>query len=49
VKYISAVTLAQDYLLANEPSAVLMGLDIGPYGSAFKTCKGLFDNTAKTV
>jgi 2-oxoisovalerate dehydrogenase E1 component len=43
VKFINAVTLAQDYLLANEPSAVLVGLDIGPYGSAFKTCKGLFD------
>ncbi len=43
VKFINAVTLAQDYLLANEPSAVLLGLDIGPYGSAFKTCKGLFD------
>ncbi len=47
VKYLSAVTLAQDYLLANEPSAVLMGLDIGPYGSAFKTCKGLFDKYGK--
>jgi|WetSurMetagenome_2_1015567.scaffolds.fasta_scaffold00792_19 2-oxoisovalerate dehydrogenase E1 component len=43
VKFIGAVTLAQDYILANDPSAVLMGLDIGPYGSAFKTCKGLFD------
>jgi 2-oxoisovalerate dehydrogenase E1 component len=43
VKFINAVTLAQDYLLANDPSAVLMGLDVGPYGSAFKTCRGLFD------
>jgi 2-oxoisovalerate dehydrogenase E1 component len=43
VKFINAVTLAQDYLLDNDPAAVVMGLDVGPYGSAFKTCKGLFD------
>ena len=29
--------------LSNSPRAVLMGLDIGRYGSAFKTCKGLLD------
>lgn len=38
----SAVTMALDYLLQHHPEAVLMGQDIGPYGSAFKTCKGLF-------
>jgi 2-oxoisovalerate dehydrogenase E1 component len=43
VKFINAVTLAQDYILANNPRAVLMGLDVGPYGSAFKTGRGLFD------
>ncbi len=47
VKFINAVILAQDYILANDPSAVLMGLDVGPYGSAFKTCKGLFDKYGK--
>jgi 2-oxoisovalerate dehydrogenase E1 component len=43
VKFINAVTLAQDHILANNPRAVLIGLDVGPYGSAFKTGKGLFD------
>lgn len=38
-----AVQLALDYLLAHNPRAFLAGLDVGPYGSAFKTCKGLFD------
>jgi 2-oxoisovalerate dehydrogenase E1 component len=47
VKFINAVTLAQDYILANDPSAVILGLDIGRYGSAFKTCKGLFDKYGK--
>ena len=29
--------------LAHNPAAFLAGLDIGVYGSAFKTCKGLID------
>jgi 2-oxoisovalerate dehydrogenase E1 component len=39
----TAVTAALGYLLENEPAAYLTGLDIGAYGSAFKTCKGLVD------
>ena len=35
---------ALDYILANQPESFLMGLDIGIYGSAFKTCKGLMDS-----
>jgi len=38
-----AVNRALDYILANNPEAVLLGLDVGVYGSAFKTCKGLID------
>jgi 2-oxoisovalerate dehydrogenase E1 component len=38
-----AVNHALAYLLAHNPRALLMGLDIGRYGSAFKTCKGLID------
>jgi 2-oxoisovalerate dehydrogenase E1 component len=37
----TAVTAALDYILRVDPKAVLLGLDIGEYGSAFKTCKGL--------
>ena len=43
VKNGDAVNRALDYLLENDPRAVLLGLDIGVYGSAFKTCKGLID------
>ncbi|MCS7238882.1 MAG: thiamine pyrophosphate-dependent enzyme [Thermoguttaceae bacterium] len=43
VKNGSAVTLALDYILKHDPKAFLVGLDIGRYGSAFKTCKGLID------
>jgi 2-oxoisovalerate dehydrogenase E1 component len=43
VKNGGAINLALDHILANNPRAFLAGLDIGPYGSAFKTCKGLFD------
>jgi 2-oxoisovalerate dehydrogenase E1 component len=43
VKNINAVTHALDYILARNPSSFLMGMDIGPYGSAFKTCKGLYE------
>lgn len=43
VKNGDAVRLALETLLADEPAAFVMGLDVGPYGSAFKTCKGLID------
>jgi 2-oxoisovalerate dehydrogenase E1 component len=43
VKNGDAVRLALDYLLANNPRAFLAGLDVGTYGSAFKTCKGLIE------
>lgn len=43
VKNGDAVNRALDYVLENDPQAVLLGLDIGVYGSAFKTCKGLID------
>ncbi len=36
-----AVNRALDYILTNNPRAFLAGLDVGTYGSAFKTCKGL--------
>lgn len=38
-----AVNRALDYLLTHNPRAFLAGLDVGTYGSAFKTCKGLID------
>jgi len=38
-----AVTRALDYLLSNNARAFLAGLDVGTYGSAFKTCKGLIE------
>jgi 2-oxoisovalerate dehydrogenase E1 component len=43
VKNGDAVRLALDYILSHCPEAFLAGLDIGVYGSAFKTCKGLID------
>jgi 2-oxoisovalerate dehydrogenase E1 component len=43
VKNGEAVGRALDYLLENDPRAFLFGLDVGVYGSAFKTCKGLFE------
>jgi len=43
VKNGEAVNRALDYILANNPRAFLAGLDVGKYGSAFKTCKGLID------
>ncbi len=43
VKCGDAVRIALEYLLANNPTAFLAGQDIGVYGSAFKTCKGLLD------
>ena len=38
-----AVNRALDCILADNPRAFLAGLDVGTYGSAFKTCKGLLD------
>ena len=43
VKNGDAVNMALDYLLANESGAFLAGMDVGVYGSAFKTCKGLVE------
>jgi 2-oxoisovalerate dehydrogenase E1 component len=43
VKNGQAINLALDTVLRDNPRAFLAGLDVGPYGSAFKTCKGLFD------
>ncbi|MEN6405502.1 MAG: thiamine pyrophosphate-dependent enzyme [Thermoguttaceae bacterium] len=43
VKNGEAVVRALDYLLENNPKAFLLGLDVGTYGSAFKTCKGLIE------
>jgi len=42
-KNLGAVNQALRYILAHEPRAFLLGQDIGPFGSAFKSCKGLFD------
>ncbi len=44
VKNGDAVTQALDYILQHDSRAVLLGLDIGVYGSAFKTCKGLIEH-----
>ena len=43
VKNGDAVNLALAYLLESHPRAFLAGLDVGTYGSAFKTCKGLIE------
>jgi 2-oxoisovalerate dehydrogenase E1 component len=43
VKNGEAVGRALDFLLEHNPRAFLFGLDIGTYGSAFKTCKGLIE------
>jgi 2-oxoisovalerate dehydrogenase E1 component len=43
VKNGDAVNMALDFLLANQPAAFLAGMDVGTYGSAFKTCKGLVE------
>jgi 2-oxoisovalerate dehydrogenase E1 component len=43
VKNGDAVRLALDYILSNNPRSFLAGLDVGTYGAAFKTCKGLID------
>jgi 2-oxoisovalerate dehydrogenase E1 component len=38
-----AVRLALEHILGNCPQAFLAGMDVGVYGSAFKTCKGLIE------
>jgi 2-oxoisovalerate dehydrogenase E1 component len=43
IKNGEAVGRALDYLLEGNPQAFVLGLDVGVYGSAFKTCKGLID------
>jgi 2-oxoisovalerate dehydrogenase E1 component len=43
VKNGDAVNRALAYLLESHPRAFLAGLDVGTYGSAFKTCKGLIE------
>jgi 2-oxoisovalerate dehydrogenase E1 component len=43
IKNGAAVKMALDYILARRPRAFVAGLDVGTYGSAFKTCKGLID------
>ncbi len=43
VKNGDAVRLALEYILSHNPAAFLAGQDIGLYGSAFKTCKGLIE------
>lgn len=43
VKNGDAVRRALEYILEHNPRAYLAGLDIGIYGSAFKTCKGLIE------
>jgi 2-oxoisovalerate dehydrogenase E1 component len=43
VKNGAAVNHALDYILRNNRRAFMAGLDVGVYGSAFKTCKGLID------
>ncbi len=43
IKNGDAVNLALDYLLENQPTAFVAGMDVGTYGSAFKTCKGLVE------
>jgi 2-oxoisovalerate dehydrogenase E1 component len=51
IKNGDAVNVALDYLLANHPSTYLAGMDVGAYGSAFKTCKGLVERygTARVI
>jgi len=43
VKNGDAVRLALESILSDCPQAVVLGMDVGTYGSAFKTCKGLMD------
>ncbi len=43
VRNLHAVNTALDHILTDNSDAFLCGQDIGKYGSAFKTCKGLID------
>lgn len=43
VKNGAAVRMALERILEDRPAAFLCGLDVGTYGSAFKTCKGLVE------
>ncbi|MCC5878121.1 MAG: hypothetical protein JJU11_18025 [Candidatus Sumerlaeia bacterium] len=38
-----AIRMGQEYILTHEDRAFIAGMDVGKYGSAFKTCKGLID------
>lgn len=40
---LNAVNSALDYIMSENPDAFLCGQDVGVYGSAFKTCKGLYE------
>lgn len=40
---LNAVTAALDYLMEHNPTMTIVGQDVGVYGSAFKSCKGLFE------
>lgn len=43
LKNAEAINQALEYILENVPQSFILGLDIGKYGSAFKTTKGLVD------
>ncbi len=43
IKFVGAVNKAMDYILENNPEAFILGQDVGVYGSAFQTCRGLID------
>jgi 2-oxoisovalerate dehydrogenase E1 component len=43
VRNTGAVNAALDYILAENSNAFVCGQDVGKFGSAFKTCKGLLD------
>lgn len=40
---LNAIQFALDYLLSENNNAFIIGQDVGVYGSAFKTCKGLYE------
>jgi 2-oxoisovalerate dehydrogenase E1 component len=43
VRNTHAINTALDHILAENSDAFVCGQDVGKYGSAFKTCKGLID------
>jgi 2-oxoisovalerate dehydrogenase E1 component len=47
-KFLQAINTALGDLLSHEDNSFLIGQDIGPYGSAFKTCKGLHEKFGDT-